>query len=64
MEKSRCIDCKVEIGGLDHRPVKGFNVLALQYVFLGHLGFKQTGNALNGYSNYNNSKIPDNQLDN
>ncbi|KAK3552318.1 hypothetical protein QTP86_010384 [Hemibagrus guttatus] len=30
MEKSRCLDCKVEIGGVDHRPVQGFHALAVQ----------------------------------
>ncbi|XP_053095106.1 E3 ubiquitin-protein ligase rnf213-alpha isoform X3 [Pangasianodon hypophthalmus] len=30
MEKSRCLDCNEEIGGIDHRPVTGFRILAVQ----------------------------------
>lgn len=30
MEKSRCIDCDTEIGGLDHRPVTGFQAIVVQ----------------------------------
>ncbi|XP_040919421.1 E3 ubiquitin-protein ligase rnf213-alpha isoform X2 [Toxotes jaculatrix] len=30
MEKSRCLDCGVEIGGLDHMPVQGFQAVPLQ----------------------------------
>ncbi|XP_047657054.1 E3 ubiquitin-protein ligase rnf213-alpha isoform X2 [Tachysurus fulvidraco] len=30
MEKSRCPDCKVEIGGLEHRPVQGFQTFTVQ----------------------------------
>ncbi|XP_077939881.1 E3 ubiquitin-protein ligase rnf213-alpha isoform X1 [Gasterosteus aculeatus] len=26
MEKSFCLDCRVEIGGIDHRPVTGFQI--------------------------------------
>ncbi|XP_037333444.2 E3 ubiquitin-protein ligase rnf213-alpha isoform X2 [Pungitius pungitius] len=30
MEKSICLDCRVEIGGLEHVPVKGFQIVQLQ----------------------------------
>ncbi|XP_042360235.1 E3 ubiquitin-protein ligase rnf213-alpha [Plectropomus leopardus] len=30
MEKSHCVDCGVEIGGVDHRPVQGFQAVQLQ----------------------------------
>ncbi|XP_046722736.1 E3 ubiquitin-protein ligase rnf213-alpha isoform X2 [Silurus meridionalis] len=30
MEKSRCLDCNAEIGGIDHRPVAGFRTVGLQ----------------------------------
>ncbi|KAM8845445.1 E3 ubiquitin-protein ligase rnf213-alpha-like isoform 2-T2 [Spinachia spinachia] len=30
MEKSICLDCRVEIGGIEHVPVKGFKIVQLQ----------------------------------
>lgn len=32
MERSRCLDCGAIIGGDNHLPVQGFQVVPLQYV--------------------------------
>lgn len=33
MQTSRCVDCGAVIGGNDHTPVQGFQILHHQYVF-------------------------------